>query len=119
MSASPGFAAHPGKVITVKRHDGTVIVSANGRQIARSKRALTLIEAPYPAAYYIPFDDIDFTALEKSATASTCPYKGAASYWRIKGGEDVMWAYETPFDEMAAIGGHGAFYANRVKVTAA
>ena len=117
MSASPGFAANPGKVITVTHHDGTVIVSANGRQIAASNRALVLSEAPYPAAYYIPFDDIDFTALEKSATASTCPYKGAASYWRINGGGDVMWAYETPYDEMAAISGHGAFYANRVDVS--
>jgi uncharacterized protein (DUF427 family) len=28
-----------------------------------------------------------------------------------------MWAYETPFDEMAAIRDHGAFYADRVTIT--
>ena len=45
------------------------------------------------------------------------PYKGDASYWRVKGGErDVMWAYERPYDEMEAIGGHAAFYADRVDV---
>jgi len=29
-----------------------------------------------------------------------------------------MWAYENPYDEMAGIKDHGAFYTDRVKVEA-
>lgn len=57
-------------------------------------------------------------ALEASATASYCPYKGDASYFSIPaGGErsiDAIWTYEAPFEAVAAIESHLAFYPDRV-----
>jgi uncharacterized protein (DUF427 family) len=46
---------------------------------------------------------------------SYCPFKGHASYWSLKGGaENAVWSYEDPYDDMAAIKGRLAFYADKV-----
>lgn len=117
---SPGFQRNPDKVITVEPYRGTVTVTAGDKVIARSNRAKLLSEPPYPAAYYIPFDDIDFAKLDATDHSTHCPYKGDASYWSVlpagDGGKDAMWAYERPFDEMAEIRDHGAFYTSKVTV---
>ncbi len=114
---SPGFARNPNKSITVAPYDGTVTVRADDNVIATSRRAKLLTESPYPPVLYVPFGDIDFERLEKTTTSTHCPYKGDATYWSVKGGaKDAMWAYEDPFDEMAEIRLHGAFYSDRVTV---
>lgn len=122
-NSAPGFASNPAKIIIVEDFAGTVTVSAGGEVIARSTRAKQLTEPPYAARLYIPFADIDFSRLEKTSNASHCPYKGDASYWSVtpagEKGINAMWAYETPFDEVAAIRDHGAFYADRVEVKVA
>ena len=119
---SPGLARNPSKILTIESYSGEVVVSAGGETIARSRRALRLSEPPYPPVLYIPFSDIDFTKLAKTARSSHCPYKGDASYWSVlpagKAGENAMWAYEEPFDESAAIKDHGAFYPDRVTISA-
>lgn len=83
---SPGFARHPGHTITVTPHAGEVAVTAGGRIIARSSRALDLKEAGYPDVIYVPFADIDFSALEKTGAVTHCPFKGDAAYWSVRGG---------------------------------
>jgi uncharacterized protein (DUF427 family) len=114
---SPGFARNPGKSITVEPHKGVVTVRSGDRVVASSTNAKLLTEAPYPPVLYVPFSDVDFGALEKTATTTHCPYKGDASYWSVRGGaKDAMWAYETPFDEMSEIKDHGAFYPDRVTI---
>ncbi|MCV0396017.1 MAG: DUF427 domain-containing protein [Rhizobiaceae bacterium] len=116
---SPGFAKNPGYRIDVTPHEGEVVVTAEGREIARSTRALDLAEAGHPPVIYVPFADIDFTALEPTDTTTRCPFKGEASYWSVKGGPaDAMWAYQAPYDEMAAIADHGAFWPGRATVEA-
>lgn len=119
-SPAPGFARNPGRRIAVEPHPGRVTVRAKGRVVAESAAALRLSEDGYPPVLYIPFSDIDFSGLSRTATSTRCPWKGQASYWQLglpgDGGEDVMWAYETPYDEMAAIAGHGAFVAGKVEI---
>ena len=119
---APGFQSNPAKVITVEPYRGTVVVRAGDAVIATSTRAKLLSEPPYPQHFYIPFEDIDFTQLGKTALSTHCPYKGDASYWSVlpagEAGKDAMWAYERPFDEMAEIRDHGAFYPNRVTIEA-
>jgi hypothetical protein len=39
-----------------------------------------------------------------------CPLKGDATYWTILGVEDAAWSYESPFEAVAPIAGHLAFY---------
>ena len=120
---SPGFRHNPGKVITVEPFKGRVVVFANGAIIASSAKAKIVTEPPYTFSFYIPFEDIDFRKLKKTALSTLCPYKGDASYWDVLpaggAGKDAMWAYEQPFDEMAGIRDHGAFYPDRVTIDAA
>lgn len=117
---APGFKKHPDHTITVRSRDGRVRVTSGDLVLAETQEALELSEANYPPVLYIPFSDIDFGALTRTATTTHCPFKGEATYWQVglpgDLGQDVMWAYERPFDEMAEIAGHGAFYADRVKV---
>ena len=117
---SPGFQRNPDKVITVEPYRGTVTVTAGDKVIARSTRAKLLSEPPYPAAYYIPFDDIDFAKLDATDHSTHCPYKGDANYFSIvadgKVIENSIWSYETPFPAMAEISGHLAFYPDKVRI---
>jgi len=57
-------------------------------------------------------------ALTRSEHTTYCPYKGDASYYSIPAGGDrslnAVWTYETPFEAMARIKDHVAFYPDRV-----
>ena len=121
-NTSPGLKSHPDHSITVEPFDGAVTVSFSDAIIASSDRAKVLRETGHPAVYYIPFEDIYFELLRPSSTVTHCPFKGDASYWNVSAvGEaesDVMWAYQQPYDEVRAIGGHGAFYPDKVRIEA-
>jgi uncharacterized protein (DUF427 family) len=108
----------PDHPITVASNPGRVVVRVAGRVIADTRAALTLREANYPPVQYIPRRDVDMTALARTATRTNCPYKGEAAYFSIPaGGErsvDAIWTYEAPYDAVAEIKDHLAFYPNRV-----
>jgi uncharacterized protein (DUF427 family) len=108
----------PDHPITIERNPKRVVVSIGGAVLADSRDALILREAGYPAVQYIPRKDVDMTLLERSAHTTYCPYKGDCAYFSIpSGGEraiDAVWTYEAPYDALAAIGNHLAFYADRV-----
>jgi uncharacterized protein (DUF427 family) len=109
----------PDHPISVTPNAKRVIVTANGKVIADTTAALTLKEASYPAVQYIPRTDADLGALERSDHHTYCPYKGEASYFSIPGiaqGENAIWTYETPYDAVAEIEGHLAFYPDRVTI---
>ncbi|HEX4789076.1 MAG TPA: DUF427 domain-containing protein, partial [Actinospica sp.] len=79
-------------------------------------------EASYPVAQYIPLADVDPSVLRRTATQSYCPYKGEASYYSVQtpGGTtetDLIWTYEQPYDAVAEIAGHAAFYPDRAEIT--
>jgi uncharacterized protein (DUF427 family) len=116
---SPGFRNHPEHTITVAPLGKHVTVTSNGATIASSDDALLLQERDHRPVIYIPFADIDFGRLSATETSTHCPFKGDASYWSVKdGARDAMWAYQQPYDEMAAIKDHGAFYPDRVTIEA-
>ncbi|NMM43168.1 DUF427 domain-containing protein [Rhodospirillaceae bacterium KN72] len=111
---SPG----PDHPLAIEPNPNRVTVSVGGKVIAESRRALTLREAAYPAAVYFPREDVDMTALERSGHATYCPYKGDASYYSIPAGgarsENAVWSYEAPYEAVADIKDHLAFYPDRV-----
>jgi uncharacterized protein (DUF427 family) len=110
----------PDHPITVEPTAGRVTVTAGGRTIADSTRSLTLQEASYPAVQYLPLGDVDPAVLEASDNASYCPFKGDASYYSLRLGDEVLtdavWTYADPHDAVAQIAGHVAFYPNKVDV---
>jgi uncharacterized protein (DUF427 family) len=89
-----------------------------GRVIADTCDAVTLREASYAAVQYVPRKDVDMSALERSAHATFCPYKGDCAYYSIViGGRrsiNAVWTYEAPYPAVSEIRGHLAFYPERV-----
>lgn len=110
----------PDHPITIEPTGQPVTVTAGDQVIARTDNALTLREASYPPIQYVPIDDVDRSALRPSDHETYCPYKGDASYFTVTTPygelENVIWTYEQPYQAVAEIGGHVAFYANRVDV---
>lgn len=108
-------ADHP---ITIESSESRVRVTVAGHVVADTRAALTLHESDYPPVYYIPRDDVDMSLLERTDNESYCPYKGEASYFSIPvGGEpsvNAIWTYEAPYDAVARIKDHVAFYPDRV-----
>ncbi len=106
---------HP---ITIEPRHARILVRAGNRVIADTIHALSLKEAAYPAVLYIPRADIDLSQLQRTDHSTHCPYKGDASYFSIPGaGEravNIAWSYEEPYDAVAQIAGHVAFYPDRV-----
>lgn len=108
----------PDHPIRIDRNPSRVVVLLAGRVVADTVHALTLREASYPPVHYIPREDVDMAALERTQHATYCPYKGDASYYSIRAGGELsvnaIWTYEEPFEAVAAIKDHLAFYPDRV-----
>ncbi len=114
-------ATHP---ITIRPTGSHVTVRIGGTVIAETDDALSLAEANYPVAQYIPLADVDQSLLERATTQTYCPYKGDASYYTVQtpAGQketDVIWTYEHPYPAVAEIAGHVAFYPDRAEITVA
>ena len=103
---------HRVDAIQSSRH---IEVFADGKRVAESTRPVMVFETGLPTRYYIPKDDVSLDLLAPTATETICPYKGRASYWKVKGGErDIAWAYENPIKENPAIKGLISFFNERV-----
>jgi uncharacterized protein (DUF427 family) len=110
---------HP---ITVTPTGTRVTVRLGGVTVAESDQALSLAEADYPVAQYIPLADVDQKLLTRTETQTYCPFKGDASYYSVTTPDgatetDVIWTYEQPYDAVKEIAGHVAFYPNRAEIT--
>jgi uncharacterized protein (DUF427 family) len=108
---------HP---ITVAKNPDRVVVKAGDQVIADTRAALSLQEASYPAVQYIPRADVDLTLLERTNHHTYCPYKGKASYYSVlpagPAGVNAVWTYEQPYDAVADIREHLAFYPDKVSI---
>jgi uncharacterized protein (DUF427 family) len=108
---------HP---ITVSDAGTRIVVRFDGQVIADTKAALTVREADHAPVHYIPREDVDMTALQRSAHESYCPFKGDASYYSVADAGDeglnAVWTYEAPYQAVSEIAGYLAFYDNRVDV---
>jgi len=108
-------AQHP---ITIEPNPARVVVKVAGHVIADTRSALTLREASYPPVHYVPRGDVDMAQLQRTDHATYCPYKGDCSYYSIPAGGargvNAVWTYEAPYEAVASIREHLAFYPDRV-----
>lgn len=126
MSESTTTGARPVKIpgpqhpITIEPNPGRVIVSVAGQQVADTSEALTLREGSYPPVQYIPLADVNRDLLTPSDHESYCPFKGDANYYSVPSagerGVNLVWEYREPYDAVAEIRGHVAFYAERAEI---
>ncbi|MET7277449.1 DUF427 domain-containing protein [Kribbella sp. NPDC005582] len=110
----------PDHPITIAKNPDRVVVKLGDQVLADTRDALSLQESTYPAVQYIPRDDVDFALLERTEHTTYCPYKGDASYYSIRpagaAGVNAVWTYEQPYDAVADIRDHVAFYADKVSI---
>ena len=123
-NSAPGFRKFPNHRLKLKPAKVRVRVKYKGEIIADTTAALALEEAMgpdtstvAPVVYYIPRKDVKTERLVRTPKKTHCPFKGDATYYSIRaGGEEVVWSYEQPYDEMMAIKGRLAFYPDKVEV---
>lgn len=95
--------------------DKTVLVASGQSIIARSSRAIRMLETASPPTIYLPPADIDFGQLKDAAGSSFCEWKGMAHYYALSdGGQPVAWQYRTPLQAFEAIRDYLCFYPGRV-----
>jgi uncharacterized protein (DUF427 family) len=110
-----------GHTVTITPAERHIEVRVAGQELAASDRALRLDETGLPARYYIPREDVRTELLHPTATRTTCPYKGQASYWSAQVGaqtyQDIVWSYQAPIPAAEQIAGLMCFYNERVELT--
>ena len=113
--ASSGTDAHR---ITVSEPVVVVRAEVDGVVVADTERARVLREGALPPRYYVPREDVRMELLAPTAHATTCPFKGDASYWTLElddaRHENIVWSYEEPIESLPEIAGLLCFYNERV-----
>jgi uncharacterized protein (DUF427 family) len=121
MSTKERLIPGPDHPITVAPTGKHVVVKAGGKVIAETDNALTLHESNYPPVHYLPLQDVDADVISPTDHETYCPYKGDASYYSISTVdgelENVIWTYEQPYEAVAEIKDHVAFYPNKVEIS--
>jgi len=95
-----------------------VAVEFNGVKVADSTRAMIMRETRLAPVYYFPRSDVRMDLLNRTRHHSYCPFRGSATYWTLKVGEQVsenaVWGYESPNPEAASVKDYLAFYQDRM-----
>jgi uncharacterized protein (DUF427 family) len=107
--------------ISITPADGVWTVRTDDSVLAESRGAMALAEGSMAPVIYFPRADVAMALLERSETVTTCPHKGAATYYSYAGPggtvPDVAWSYEDAVKEdVAAIRGALAFYPSKLAV---
>ena len=79
-----------------------------------TRRAHLLHETGIRPVVYAQLEDFHETLLQRTDTTSHCPFKGDASYWSLRVGdelrEDAVWGYEKPLEQAPWLRGFAALY---------
>ena len=122
--ARPPFAALPGPGQTsvwdfprppqLATDGREVVVRWGGVEVARSRRAVRVLETAHPPSVYLPWDDVDRHLLQAAPGGSFCEWKGPARYWSLVDGDRrlpaVAWSYPQPLAGAQALAHCVAFY---------
>lgn len=93
-------------------------VRFGGVEIARSQRALRVLETASPPTYYVPPDDVRTDLLWPAEGSTWCEWKGKASYFDVvvegRVARRAAWSYPDPNPRFASLEDYLAFYPGRV-----
>lgn len=91
-----------------------VVVSWDGVEVARTRRAVRTLETAHPPSFYLPWDDVARELLQRAPGSSFCEWKGTAHYWTLVNGnhrlERVAWSYPNPLPGAELLANRVAFY---------
>lgn len=119
--SAPGYKAHPEHKVEIAAEPVGVRVTQGERVLAQSDQGRVMHETGYPDRVYIPREDVAMYLLEPSPTRTSCPFKGDAEYFHLKGSDgeaigNVAWSYPTPYREVFDIRSFIAFDDDKVTV---
>jgi uncharacterized protein (DUF427 family) len=91
-----------------------VVIRWGHVEVARTQRAIRVLETSHPPSFYLPWDDIARDLLQPAAGSSFCEWKGPARYWTLFDGQRrlarVAWSYPAPLAGAEALANCVAFY---------
>ena len=82
-----------------------VVIRWGDDEVARTRRAVLVLETSHPPSFYLPWDDVARHLLKPAGGGSFCEWKGPAHYWSLvretlQGGQQqlpkVAWSYPQP-----------------------
>jgi uncharacterized protein (DUF427 family) len=120
MSDKPMKIPGPDHPITIERNSSRVVITLNGED-SQIRATHSHCAKPDIRVHYIPRADVEMSRLIRSDHTTYCPFKGDCAYYDLPGGGEhaanAVWTYEAPFDAVAMIKNHLAFYPDRVAIT--
>ena len=91
-----------------------VVIRWGDVEVARTRRAVQVLETSHPPSFYLPWNDVARYLLVPAAGGSMCEWKGPARYWTLVDGErhlpGVAWSYPQPMAGAEALADCVAFY---------
>ena len=122
--ARPPFAVEPGPgQVSVWDYPRPPCITPDGREVvvrwrdlevARSRRALCVLETSHPPSFYLPWADVSRELFQPAPGDSFCEWKGPAQYWRLVDGtrrtQSVAWSYPEPLAGAEMLADYVAFY---------
>lgn len=108
--------------VDIRHSSRHIRVSYGDTVLAESTAPIMVFETGMAERIYLPSAEVNWAALAPTDSVTLCPYKGAASYWRLAGElgaiaeSDVVWSYQEPLPEAVEIAGYVCFYDNLVDV---
>lgn len=108
-----GHLRDPFHRVDVRESSRLVRVMRGGDVIAESRQPRLLSETGLPNRWYLPAADVRPGLLQRSDTRTVCPYKGAATYWSVRAGDEVLadaaWSYPEPLEDALKVRDHVCF----------
>ena len=112
-----GYVDRPDYRVDVRRKRNLVQVACDGVTLAETTSALLVDEQDHGIVLYVPRADVRTEHLAPSDHTSRCPFKGRATYWRLRDADEpIAWEYPEPYPEVAVLRDHIAFYQDRAVV---
>ncbi|HEY7106020.1 MAG TPA: DUF427 domain-containing protein [Acidimicrobiia bacterium] len=114
------WGEHPDYEVNLVPHEGVARAWLGDRLLAESTECLRVQETKHVDRLYFPEASVRWDLFTPTDHHTVCPFKGQADYWTLHAAdppeENVLWAYRTPFDEVAGLAGYVCFYEDRVRV---
>lgn len=92
-----------------------VVVKWGSLEVARTTRAIRVLETAHPPSFYLPWSDVARGLFQEAAGSSYCEWKGPARYWSLAHADrrlaSVAWSYPHPLAGAEALANCVAFYA--------
>lgn len=107
--------------------DNREVVVRWGRvEVARTRRAIRVLETAHPPTFYLPWADVNRALFEPAGGGSYCEWKGPARYWNVRDPaseerqhrlDAVAWSYPKPLAGAEALADCVAMFAAPFEIT--